>query len=32
MSNGDDVFALTITVNYTDFGTTEVMFPDSMEE
>lgn len=31
MSNGDDIFALTITVNYTDFGTTEVKLPNSTE-
>ena len=31
MSNGDDVFALTIVVNYTDFGTTEVTLPNSTE-
>lgn len=32
MSNGDDIFALTINVNYTDFGTTEVTLPNSTEE
>ena len=32
MSDGNDVFALTVTVNYTDFGTTEVVLPDSVEK
>ena len=31
MSDGNDVFALTVTVNYTDFGTTEVYLPYSVE-
>lgn len=32
MSNGDDIFALSIIVNYTDFGTTEVMLSNSTTE
>lgn len=31
MSKGDDIFAMNIIVNYTDFGITEVMLPNSME-
>lgn len=31
MSDGDDIFAITITANYTDFGTTELTFPISTE-
>lgn len=31
MSNGDDIFALTIDVDYTDFGTTEVVLPEITE-
>ena len=32
MSNGDDIFALTINVEYTDFGTTEVTLPEEAED
>ena len=32
MSNGEDVFALTISVNYTDFGATEIVLPCATEE
>lgn len=32
MSDGEDIFAVTITTSYTDFGTTEVVLPDLTEK